>query len=770
MKTKHTIGITFVVVALLLSACGGGGGGSDKSTTTVGVAGGTVVGSNSLRVEIPAGALDSDVEIGVKVSSTGAPALPEGADPATTVYEFTPHGIAFNKPVTISLPSTNDPTVKPVMMAEQGDAGWTTVNATQSGDRVTWQVMGFSWGIGPVDCLIPNNDPDPDPHPCVVPRSLAVLAAQPAPALTQTGYGSIDRYQLSEEGTVSLTFRYTVAADCWNPTVKIVRYRPDVKDANGLPTERVLMDGSAPLTTLSPAGHSITGEVKLLNLNFTYAERAQHFFRMHMQCNRTHDNRLQATGGQVLIDTSAMAASALPSITQQPTDQTVTASATATFTVSVTGTPAPSLQWQISTDGGVTWTDIPGATGASYTTPATANGDNGNRYRAVATNSASPGGVPSNGATLTVSGAALVTSPYGKISALYGHVCAVTATGQLRCWGEGFSGQLGNGGSTSSATPVLVSNLTNVEFVSAGSSDTCAIHGGGQLSCWGFWSDSLTPRPMGVSNAAWVSVGANHVCHVNTGGEIWCWGQNSGGQLGDGTQTDRLRTNPVQVRWSNGTVVTGAVSVAAGDTYTCAKTSGGEVYCWGTMSASMRTAPERQVMLLPNGTTTDFTITGHIAGGLDHACAIESSGGQTVCWGYNTYGYLGDNDVTGRDTAVAVGAFGIGNVAVGQYHSCSLDSATGASLTCWGRTYFGNGGSVVTLLYPQTAGRVSSYYNNSTPIAAVAAGSDFTCALLKTSGDVQCWGSGGAGQIGNGGTSNALTPTSTSAGAIFWKP
>lgn len=862
MNPRQTLGCALAVLSLILSACGGDGG-SSKSTTTVGAAGGTVTGPDGMVMTIPAGALDSNVEIGIKASSTGAPALPEDADPATTAYEFTPHGIRFNLPVTISIPSTDDPAVKPIMMAEQGDAGWTTVNATLSGGRVTWQVMGFSWGIGPVDCLIPNNDPDPDPHPCTIPRSLAVLAAQPAPALTQTGYGSVDSYRLSEEATVSLTFRYTVAADCWNPAVKIVRYRPDVKGANGLPVETVLMDSGAPLTTLSPGGHSLTGEVTLSGMNFTYAERAQHYFRMKMQCNRTFHNRLQSTGGQVLIDTSAMAVPALPVITQQPVGQTVTepatatfsaasssigaevkwqrsndggstwadipgatnpsyttlatttaddgaqfqaiftnssgptptnpvtlhvnamsatptfvgqpanqtvaVGATATFSVTVTGIPAPTVQWQVSTDGGNTWTDIPGATSASYTTSAAVNGDNGNRYRAVATNSASPGGVPSNGATLTVSGASLATSPYGKISALYGHVCAVTAAGQLRCWGEGSNGQLGTGGNFNfSTTPVVVSNLTNVEFVSAGSNDTCAIHGGGQLSCWGFMNSSGTPSSMGVSNAAWVAVGYTFACHVTTGGEVWCWGSNGGGQLGDGTQTDR--SNPVQVRWSNGTAVTGAVSVAAGGNYACAKMSGGEVYCWGTMTGATRTSPERMVKLLPGGATTDFTITGHIAAGAHHACAVESSSGQAICWGYNNFGQLGDNTTTARDTAVTVGGSGRSNVAVGGNHSCSLDSATSSSLFCWGQTWFGNGGGLEQLLYPQAAGRVSTYYYYSTAITAVTAGSDFTCALLATSGDVQCWGWGTTGQIGNGGTSNALVPTSTSAGAIFWKP
>ena len=445
-----------------------------------------------------------------------------------------------------------------------------------------------------------------------------------------------------------------------------------------------------------------------------------------------------------------------PAIGTQPASVSVVEGATTTFTVAASG---QSLRYQWLLNG----LPIGSATASSYTTPALSLSDTGGVYSVLVYNGA--GLVFSQGAMLTVS--AVSQSAYGKISALHEHVCAVTPAGQLYCWGNGIIGQLGNGGGSSS-TPLLVPNLSNVEFVSAGVYDTCAIQSGGQLSCWGFLNSSPTPSPTGVNNATWVSVGSGHVCYVNTGGEIWCWGENGNGQLGDGTQTSA--SNPVQVRWLNGTAVTGAVSVAAGGGETCAKMTGGEVYCWGLGYVYARLAPERLVRLLPDGTTVDFTITGHIASGLDHACAVESSGGQTVCWGSNTYGGLGDNDVTGRDTAVAVGAFGIGNVAVGRYHSCSVDSATATSLTCWGRTYFGNGSNVVTLLYPQAAGRVSTYYNNSTAISTVVAGSDFTCALLKTSGDVQCWGAGASGQIGNGGTADVLTPTSTTAGAIFWKP
>ncbi len=89
-----------------------------------------------------------------------------------------------------------------------------------------------------------------------------------------------------------------------------------------------------------------------------------------------------------------------PAIVTPPLDSRVTSPATATFSVVAAGTPAPTLQWQLSTNNGGSWADIPGATSASYTTPATATGDSFNRFRVVATNIA--GSATSPLATLIV--------------------------------------------------------------------------------------------------------------------------------------------------------------------------------------------------------------------------------------------------------------------------------------------------------------------------------------------------------------------------------
>jgi len=90
---------------------------------------------------------------------------------------------------------------------------------------------------------------------------------------------------------------------------------------------------------------------------------------------------------------------AAPSVTTHPATQTKCAGTSVTFTSAASGTPTPTVQWQISTNGGSTYSNISGATNASYTFTVT-TGDNNERYRAVWTNS--QGSATSNAAILTV--------------------------------------------------------------------------------------------------------------------------------------------------------------------------------------------------------------------------------------------------------------------------------------------------------------------------------------------------------------------------------
>ena len=91
---------------------------------------------------------------------------------------------------------------------------------------------------------------------------------------------------------------------------------------------------------------------------------------------------------------------AAPVVTLHPTGQVAESGNTATFSADASGNPTPTVQWQLSTDGGSSWGDISGAIATSYTTSTLLPTDDQNQYRAVFTNAL--GTDTTNAATLTV--------------------------------------------------------------------------------------------------------------------------------------------------------------------------------------------------------------------------------------------------------------------------------------------------------------------------------------------------------------------------------
>src|SRR5207237_3526833 len=140
---------------------------------------------------------------------------------------------------------------------------------------------------------------------------------------------------------------------------------------------------------------------------------------------------------------------------------------------------------------------------------------------------------------------------WATVSAGSTHSCALLADGTAKCWGLNGSGQLGNNTTTNASTPVVVSGLgagTNVVAVSAGGNHTCALLGDGTAKCWGAnafgqlgngtTTNSSTPVVVtGLAGAVALSAGENHTCALLAGGTAKCWGANAFGQVGNGTTT-----------------------------------------------------------------------------------------------------------------------------------------------------------------------------------------------------------------------------------------
>ena len=117
----------------------------------------------------------------------------------------------------------------------------------------------------------------------------------------------------------------------------------------------------------------------------------------------TAANGVNPNGTQTLTVTVNQA----PAVTTNPANQTVNSGASVSFIAAASGFPTPTVQWQRSTDGGTTFSNIAGATSPTYTFTA-ASADNGNKYRAVFTNAG--GSATSTAATLTVNTAPTISS------------------------------------------------------------------------------------------------------------------------------------------------------------------------------------------------------------------------------------------------------------------------------------------------------------------------------------------------------------------------
>jgi hypothetical protein len=164
------------------------------------------------------------------------------------------------------------------------------------------------------------------------------------------------------------------------------------------------------------------------------------------------------------------------------------------------------------------------------------------------------------------------------ISAGYYHTCALLPTGEVACWGSNRYGQLGDGTTTNSTTPLLVTGLTDAAAIDLGDYHSCALRSSGRAVCWG-WNyfgtlgdGTTTDRSIFVevplSGVAEVRAGGKRTCARLTSGALRCWGN---GLLGDGGSYG-MRPTPVAVSG-----IADATALAVGEYHACAMRSSGQV-------------------------------------------------------------------------------------------------------------------------------------------------------------------------------------------------
>lgn len=319
---------------------------------------------------------------------------------------------------------------------------------------------------------------------------------------------------------------------------------------------------------------------------------------------------------------------------------------------------------------------------------------------------------------------------------------------------------------TRTVTPTPIPNpMNDAIMIAAGGKHSCAETNQGGVRCWGANNygqlgdgttvDKSAPRYFDILTGSpnQIVAGWEHTCALLQNGGVRCWGLNSSGELGDGTNVQKNAPTSVSgYEWS------GVAQIAAGSAHTCALLTTGGVKCWGFNSYGQ----------IGDGTTADKNTPTYVSGlesGVaqivaagNHTCALLTAGG-VKCWGRNYSGQLGDGTNIDKNTPTSVSGLdsGVAQLEGGTFHTCAL--LTTGGVMCWGDNYNGQlgDGTWVSKNLPTAVSALTS------GVTQVVAGQVHTCALLTT-GDVKCWGYNGDGEIGDGTTLKKNSPTAVTTG------
>jgi cysteine-rich repeat protein len=388
-----------------------------------------------------------------------------------------------------------------------------------------------------------------------------------------------------------------------------------------------------------------------------------------------------------------------------------------------------------------------------------------------------------------------VGEPVTQISAGSIHTCALLASGEVRCWGDGQLGKLGYEDITTIGDNEVPSSVGTTQFtdsigpfkIAAGPGNTCVILNSFQLRCWGIGAagvlgfgntlnigDNETPLSaptidVGGGLVFDVSLASNHICAL-VGDSVKCWGSGDAGRLGYGNE-DNIGDNETPA--SVGFVDLSGESIAqvvVGDEHSCALFLSGLVKCWGRNDrgqlgqGNTQDIGDNELPSSIGAINLGARNATQLAAAGSHTCALFGSTGEVFCWGsagnFGVLGYgnaedIGDNEEPFVAGPVSLNGFAT-QITTNAFHTCAL--LQGGFVQCWGNGSFGqlgygNRNTIGDDEFP------SSVQPLSVNAEQIVAGFAHTCSK-NFSGEIVCWGSATNGSLGYANQTDVLSPDS----------
>ena len=219
--------------------------------------------------------------------------------------------------------------------------------------------------------------------------------------------------------------------------------------------------------------------------------------------------------------------------------------------------------------------------------------------------------------------------------------------------------------------------------------------------------------------------------------------------------------------------VSGWKSVSVGNSFVCAISLNDLAYCWGynsygQLGNNSTTNSSVPVAVDASGVLSGKTIKA-ISAGTSHVCAIASDN-QAYCWGWNALGQLGNNSTTNSSVPVAVDTSGVLSgktiigIASGGVHTCVIASDNQAY--CWGGNYDGQLGDNSTTQSDTPVAVYTSGVLAGKTTKSISAYSFSTC-VIASDNQAYCWGGNYDGQLGDNSTTSSPIPVAVYTSGVL---